>query len=421
MLILLTSLVVLFLSSAAYFAAVETAVLASSRIRIRKAVEKGEKRAEAVLGFLDEPERFLTAILLGNNVSVIAGTTIATALADKYLGPIEAALVSSLGMTILVVMFAEVMPKSVTLHNPEYYSAALSRSINAFIVGITPVAWLFSKFAYFLLKMMGVKSSGRLPFVSREELRRILTESRASTRTVALEKKMITRIFSFGETVVSRVMVPLIEVKSLPKDATASHLVEYVKKYGFSRFPVYEGRVDNVVGIVAAKDFIGQPVDTPIKEYIRRCDFVPETKSIESLLPLLEEDDLKLAVVVDEYGGVVGLVTLEDLIEEIVGEIEDEYDRREEEIIFFGEAVELNSSVSVNSFNEKMPTPIPKGDYETLGGFIIAMMGRIPRRGEEYKLPPYVFIVLEASDRAVNRLRVIVESEAGESNEGVEG
>jgi CBS domain containing-hemolysin-like protein len=130
---------------------------------------------------------------------------------------------------------------------------------------------------------------------------------------------------------------------------------------------------------------------------------------------------LKLAVVVDEYGGVVGLVTLEDLIEEIVGEIEDEYDRREEEIIFFGEAVELDSSVSVNSFNEKMPTPIPKGDYETLGGFIIAMMGRIPRRGEEYKFPPYVFVVLDASDRAVNRLRVVVESEAGKSNEGVKG
>ena len=416
--ILLIVLVILFISSAAYFSAAETSVLASSRIRIRKTAEKGEKHSRMVMGFLDEPERFLSAILLGNNVSIIAGTTIATALAEKYLSPMEAAAVSSVGMTVLVVMFADVLPKSVTLHNTEYYSVALARSINAFITGITPFAWLFSKFAYALLKILGVKRDGRLPFVSREELRRILTESRASTQAVALEKKMITRIFGFGETSVSQVMIPLIEVRSVPGGATARHLTDYVKEYGYSRFPVYENRVDNVVGVVNARDFIGLSLETPIKDFVHPAEFIPETKSVESLLPLLENSDLSLAIVVDEYGGVVGLVTLEDIVEEIVGEIEDEYDKTSPDMVFNGDPLELDASYSINSFNEIMPSSLPKNSYETLGGFITTMLGYIPERGEEYQYGPYTFIVLDASDRAINRIRIVVKTIVDSGGDG---
>jgi putative hemolysin len=393
---------------AAFFEAVETAVLASNRLRMRTLANRGDRRAALVDSFLEKPERFLGAIPLGGNLCVVAGSALATALAARLLPAFWAAAVSTAGMTTAIVLFAQVLPKSVSLQNPDYFARATARVLKVVIYVLTPFTFTFTAAADLFLRAVGIRRKGRSPYVSREELRSILTEGAEDAPTVLLEKQMIRRIFRFGETKVAQAMVPLVDVVSVNEDATVGEAVAFIREFGYSRLPVHRERVDDVRGIVYARDLIGEMPETRVTEYLRPVEFYPETKSVETTLTELQASELKMAMVVDEYGGVVGLITLEDVAEEVAGEIEDEYDRVERRVIRRGGDIYIEGDAEIDYLNEHLPIPLPKEDYETVAGFVITKLEKIPETGEELEWPPYLFTVLAASDRSIERLKIRV-------------
>ncbi|UCE27176.1 MAG: HlyC/CorC family transporter [Candidatus Coatesbacteria bacterium] len=393
---------------AAFFEAVETAVLASNRLRMRTLANRGDKGAALVDSFLEKPERFLGTIPLGGNFCVIAGTALATALAARSLPPFWAAAVSTAGMTCVIVLFAQILPKSVSLQNPDYFARATAKGLNVAIYVLTPFTFTFTAAADLTLRVFGIRRKGRSPYVSREELRSILTEGVEDAPTVLLEKQMIRRIFRFGETKVAQAMVPLVDVVSIDETASIGDAVELISRHGYSRLPVYRERVDDVRGAVYARDLIGVALASPVVNYLRTVEFYPETKSIETALVELQASELRMAMVVDEYGGVVGLITLEDIAEEVAGEIEDEYDRVERRVVRRGDELYMGGDVEIDYLNEYLPDPLPKEDYETVAGFIIKRLERIPETGEEVEEPPYRFTILAATDRSVDRLKIRV-------------
>lgn len=404
--------VVLCIIGAAYFAAVETAVLASNRLRIRALAGRGDKASALVDAFLEKPERFLGAILLGGNLCIIVGSVLVTALAVRSLPPALAAAASTVGMTLVIVIFAEVIPKSVSLHNPDYFARATARGLNVAIYVLTPFTFAFTKTADLFMWVIGIRRKGRSPYVSREELRSILTEGAEDAPTVLLEKQMIRRIFHFGETKVAQAMVPLVDVVSVGEDAEVGDAVGLIREHGYSRLPVHRERVDDVRGVIYARDLIGVEPDAPVTDHVRTVEFYPENKSIETTLTGLQASDLKMAMVVDEYGGVVGLITLEDIAEEVAGEIEDEYDRVERRFVRQGDDYVVGGDAEIDYLNEYLPVPLPKEDYETVAGFIITELERIPETGEEFEWAPYLFTVLAASDRSIERLRIHIRVDA---------
>jgi len=391
---------------AAFFEAVETAVLASNRLRMRTLANRGDKSAALVESFMEKPERFLGTVPLGGNFCVIVGTAFATALAARLLPPFWAAAVSTVGMTCVIVLFAQILPKSVSLQNPDYFARATAKELNVVIYILTPFTFAFTAAADLSLRIFGIRRKGRSRYVSREELRSILTEGAEDAPTVLLEKQMIRRIFRFGETKVAQPMVPLVDVVSINESASVDDAVALISKHGYSRLPVYRERVDDVLGAVYARDLIGVEPELPVVGFLRAVDFYPETKSIETALLELRASELRMAMVVDEYGGVVGLITLEDIAEEVAGEIEDEHDRVEKRVIRRGDELYMGGEVEIDYLNEYLPDPLPKEDYETVAGFIIKRLERIPEVGEEVEEPPYLFTVLAATDRSVDRLKI---------------
>lgn len=401
---------------AAFFEAVETAVLASNRLRMRTLANRGDVSAALVDSFLEKPERFLGTIPLGGNLCVIVGSAMATALAVRWLPAFWAAVVATVGMTAIIVLFAQVLPKSVSLQNPDYFARATARFLNAVIYFLTPITFTFTKTADLFMWVVGIRRKGRSLYVSREELRSILTEGAEDAPTVLLEKQMIRRIFRFGETKVAQAMVPLVDVVSVSEDAKVGDAVGLIREYGYSRLPVHRERVDDVRGVIYARDLIGVEPGEPVSEHVRTVEFYPENKSIETTLTELQASDLKIAMVVDEYGGVVGLITLEDIAEEVAGEIEDEYDRVERRFVRQGDDFIVGGDAEIDYLNEHLPAPLPKEDYETVAGFIITQLERIPETGEEFEWAPYLFTVLAASDRSIERLRIHIRPDAERSD-----
>lgn len=405
--------VLLCVVGAAFFEAVETAVLASNRLRMRTLADRGDKGAALVDSFMEKPERFLGTIPLGGNFCIVAGTALATALAARSLPPFWAAAVSTVVMTCVIVLFAQILPKSVSLQNPDYFARATARGLNVAIYVLTPFTFIFTAAADLLLRIFGIRRKGRSPYVSREELRSILTEGAEDAPTVLLEKQMIRRIFRFGETKVAQAMVPLVDVVSISEGANVGDAVALISKYGYSRLPVYRERVDDVRGAVYARDLIGAEPESPVVDYLRAVEFYPETKSLETALLELQASELRMATVVDEYGGVVGLITLEDIAEEVAGEIEDEYDRVEKRVVRRGDELYMGGDVEIDYLNEYLPEPLPKEDYETVAGFVIKRLERIPDVGEEVEWRLYRFTVLAASDRSVDRLKIRIPPDEG--------
>ncbi|MGD8718795.1 MAG: hemolysin family protein [Candidatus Zixiibacteriota bacterium] len=397
--------------SAGFFSSAETAVLAANRMRLRHLAATGDRRAARVLSFLDKPDTFLTSILFGNNVSLVIATSLLTVAAERYSGEAAGVLAATVVMTVLLTLFSEIIPKSIVLEDADYFAMSFAPAVNVLDKIFKPVVWGVNVVAGGLLGFVRVRAE-RLPFASREELRAILTARGPRTRTEVLQRRIIRRIFGFGETTVEQVMVPLADVISFPETATKADVVAALADSGYSKYPVYRDAPENVVGVVVARDLITSTADTSVKSYLWRPVYVSPDDSVEDLLPRLAPRRIDMAVARDEAGAAVGILTQEDIVEEIVGEIEDEYDWGAAGLIRHGEGYTADARVTINYFNERMPAPLPAGDYITLGGFLTSRLGRVPSSGEEYVWPPYRFRVLRATPRAARLVGIEVDKPA---------
>ncbi len=403
-------LIALFLGVQAFFASSEMALVSCSRLRLRHHAERGDRRSAAVLRLLGEPERFLGTTLVGVNLSVIIMSTIANVVVHNAgARGWQVDVFASVPLTILIVIFGEIVPMTLARHHSWQVSRrAVPLLVVAMRYVLFPVVVFASAVSRAVAGLVGGSRQKRNPFVSREELRLLLREG---ARTGLLDpegRRMIHRIFDLRTTVAKDIMTPLIDVTAVPGGAPPEQVVALMRESGRTRLPVYEKRIDTIVGVVSAFDFLDfdQPPATA-RAAMRRPCVVPESKPIDDLLLEFQLTNTSFAVVVDEYGGVSGIITSEDIVEEIVGEIADEYDRPEppEAELVEGTGV-IEGRMRVEEFNERFEQRLPEGVAETVGGLVVAHLRRIPRRGETAEIAGLVVEVLEATERRAAKLAI---------------
>jgi len=403
-------LIALFLMVQAFFASSEMALVSCSRLRLRHHAERGDRRSAEVLRLLARPERFLGTTLVGVNLAVIIMSTVAnTVVYNAGARGWQVDVLASVPLTVLIVIFGEIVPMTLARHHSWQVSRrAIVPLVVAMRYVLFPVVLLASTISKAVAALVGGSRGRRNPFVSREELRLLLKES---TQTGLLDpegRRMIHRIFDLRTTVAKDIMTPLVDVAAAPADAPAEQLVALMRESAHSRIPVYEKRVDAIVGVVSAFDLL-DPAHRPAaaRDVMHRPRVVPEGKPIDDLLLEFQLTNTSFAVVVDEYGGVSGVITTEDIIEEIVGEIADEYDHPEppEPEVAEGTGV-IEGRMRVAEFNDRFEEHLPEGEAETVGGLVIARLGHIPRRGETVEIAGLTIEVLDATERRAATLAI---------------
>jgi len=392
---------------AAFFSAAEMAFLAANRLKLRHMAEGGHGLAARYLEAFANPEQVLSAAKMGGPIAHIVASSVASWALLSSLGAV-AALVVTLVLTPIMLVLGEVIPKAIAQHWATGLILRLYRPLTWAARFLGPLTWAASKIVEGTLALTGQSRDHVRQFVSREELKLVLQMNPEESDVTTQEAEMIDKIFDLGETTVREVMVPLVDVAAIPIEATAEEAIATIRERGFSRLPVYEERIDHIAGVVTAMDLFRRGAEaSTLSDLMRPATYVPETKRIDDLLREMQKARIQLAVVVDEYGGSVGIATLEDIIEEIVGEIQDEHDRRPTTLEPLPDGSYLAAGrTTVEAINEELDWNLPKGEYETLGGLILSSLHRIPVRGEEVTIGGHHLTVVEADERRIVKVRL---------------
>jgi CBS domain containing-hemolysin-like protein len=399
--------IALCLLAIAFFSAGEMAFIAANRVRLRHLAESGHRTAARYLEAFAHPETLLSTAKIGVPIAHIVASSVATWGLLPTLGP-SAALVVTVGLTPLMLMLGEVIPKAIAQEWATGLILRLFRLLTwaGWVLG--PLTWMASAIVDGALGLAGRTRAGVRQFVSREELKLLLQMEPEESDVTTREAEMIDKIFDLGETAVREVMVPLVEVVAIVEDASPDEAIALIQERGFSRLPLYRDRIDNVVGVVTAMDLLRSGAETERVGALARVPyFVPETKRIDDLLREMQRARIQLAVVVDEYGGSVGIATVEDIVEQIVGEIRDERDPTPATMERLPDgSYRIAGRVGIEEVNDALGWELPKADYETVAGLILSTLHRIPRVGEELRVSQYHLTILEADERRVLAVRV---------------
>src|SRR5436305_4829439 len=405
LIVLVISLILCAMASAA-----ETALTSVSRIKLKNLVEEGDKKALEIESLIAKPNVFLSTILVVNSVAVIVASSMATVLALRFI-PDYGELIGTILISLVVLIFCEITPKTTAVQNPIRWARILVNPVRAAAWLLHPLIVTLSAITNTLVRLLGGQMKHRGPFVTEEELRLLVNVSEEEGVLEEEETDMIHSIFEFADTTVREVMIPRIDMVTLESDATVDEAVDLALQGGFSRIPVYEETIDNIIGVLFTKDMLKQLREDhnalPIRELVRPAYFVPETKKLDDLLREIRQKRTHMAIVVDEYGSVAGLVTIEDLVEEIVGDIQDEYDREENlyEQVTQYEYV-FDAKINLDEFNELMDTDLENEDYETLGGFLSGQLDKTPVAGDTITFKNLTFTVLTTRGMRITKVRV---------------
>ncbi|MGH7320800.1 MAG: hemolysin family protein [Candidatus Rokuibacteriota bacterium] len=393
--------------ASAFFSAAEMAFIAANRIRLRHLAEQGSRVARGYMKAFEQPEHLLSTAMMGVTIAHVSASAVTTALLLPLLGD-AAPLWATVILTPVMLVFGEILPKALT--QPRATGVALWTFDPLRLVArlLTPLVWSANVIVGGILRGLG-RAERRDPFVSRDDLRLLFeSEPAGSTDVREEERDMIEGIFDLGETTAREIMVPLVDVVAVPEQATIADTIARIGESGHSRLPVYRERIDHVVGIVTALDILHHGAgEATVQGLLRPIYYVPGTKRINDLLRELQRERLRLAIVVDEYGGSQGLVTVEDILEQIVGEIQDEHDRPPSTVTPLPDGSYLVAGrLGLDELNEALEWELPKKDYETVGGLILAILGRIPRPGEQVRVGEYELSVVDADERRILRVKV---------------
>jgi putative hemolysin len=413
---------ILMLILAALASASETALTSVSRIKVRNLAQDGDPRAQLIEQLLRDPNTFLTTILVLNNVAVIVASTLATLIALDVFST-YGEIISTVMISLLVLIFCEITPKTAAVQAPERWGMLLVRPVYALTVALKPVVVALTFITGGLVRLFGGTPRVRGPFVTEEELRMLVEVGEEEGVLEEEEKEMIHNVFELGDTTVREVMVPRIDMVTIEADDTIQEALDVILQGGQSRIPVYSESIDNIIGVLYAKDllkvFATSQRPRNVRPLVRQAYFVPETKRLDDLLHEMQRQRVHMAIVVDEYGGVAGLVTIEDLVEEIIGDIQDEYDR--EEVLYERRSQDeyiVDAKIPIDDLNELMDTSLPSEDYDTLGGFVYAQLDKIPSVGDMVRYDGLVFTVLGTKGRRVTKVKVVRRDESAEQGGG---
>jgi magnesium and cobalt exporter, CNNM family len=408
-----------------YFVAAEYALVTARRTRIQELAQKGSRRARAVLRIVADPPRFIAAMQLGvTGTSLAIGALGEQALArvfDPILASVIAFAFAFLIITFLHVVVGELVPKGIALGYAERVALAVSTPVRAFFVVFKPLIWVLQRSSEVILRALGLTPpGGEMEVYSEAELKMLLSRSTEEGELEQQEQEMLYKVFDFADKEVSAVMVPRPEVVALSIDLPPEEALAAVIESPYTRYPVYRNTLDDIVGILHVRDLFSALVDRGIAgvrldQILRPAHIVPETKDLAALLAEFRRTNQHMAIVVDEYGELEGIVTLEDLLEEIVGEIEDEFDLPDESIERLEDGrIRIHGTFPIDDFNEQFQRSLPIEDYHTIGGFVFGLLGRQPEGGDEVAHDGCRFKVLEVEGSRIERLEVELTQAEGE-------
>ncbi len=405
-------LLLLLLALSALFSGSETAVTSMERARLGYLVKEQRGRAKALQVLLDDPNSLITTILIANNFVNIFAASIATILSIQLLGPFlsnpEAGLVATVLMTIFLLIFGEITPKSLAKNHAERFTLAMIRPMYALSRFLHPLILLFRWFSATLIGALPRSLQGREQVaVSEEQIKYLVDASEERGLLDKEEVAMIKRIFTYDDMVTEQVMVPRPDVKAIAIDTTLEEVRKIVAQDGHSRFPVYEGDRDNVIGFLYAKDLLKGENNEKLRELIRPPFYTSTTRPINELLRDFQREHQHMAVVVDEFGGTAGIVTLEDIVEEIVGEITDEYDEPEQPVhrISATEFI-VDGDTEIDLLNERLGLELPLDEGVTISGLLLKRFEDIPEEGESLQVDAVRITIEEASEREIFKVRL---------------
>ncbi len=400
----------------AFFSSSETAFVGVERYRIQHLVETGEKRAERVAKMIERPERFLSTILLGNNLVNTAAAAIGTVLAVSYWGEEWGMVLATVMVTVLLLIFAETTPKTFASIHSEKLALFVVRPIQALSWIFAPAVSVLSFIAAGVTRMVGGDPSQRL-LASPEEIRAMITVGHKEGSVEKSEAELLHAVFEFGDNPVSDVMVPRTEVVAVEKGTTLGDFFKVYTEYPISRIPVYEENLDNIIGILSIKDVMmhlaknGGAMESPVDELMRPAYFTPESKRVSELFTEMRDKNFRMCVVIDEYGGTAGIVSLSRLMEEIVGPVGDELAAAEKEYETINEyTFQIDGGMRIEEANEELGLNLPEGDYETVAGFILSFLGKFPRQGQVLRYNGLKIVVTRMKGKKIEEVLVTQEA-----------
>lgn len=410
--ILQIGLLVVLLLGSGFFSASETSLMSLSKIRIRYMEDEGVKGAKLVGSLIEKSSDLLSSILVGNNIVNIAATSVSTSLFISIFGDGGVAIATAV-MTVLVLVFGEITPKTIAANSPEKVAVVVSKPISIIMKITKPIVWVFNLLTGIIFKIMGIDNDGVKPFITEEELKAMVNVSHEEGVLEMEEREIINNVFQFGDMQAKEAMIQRLDMVAIDIEDSYDEIIELFKSEKLSRLPVYQESIDDIVGILNIKDIIflsDEEIENfDIKDYVREAFFTYEFKKITQLLEEMKKEKTQMAIVVDEYGGTAGLLTIEDLVEVIVGDIDDEYDEEEEEIVKINENEYLvEGSTKISDVNEQLGINLESEEFDSIGGFIIGYLKRIPEENEIIEVEDVKFKVESIDKNRINKIRIFV-------------
>ncbi|WP_305154605.1 HlyC/CorC family transporter, partial [uncultured Dubosiella sp.] len=392
-------LILLLLSG--FFSSAETSLVAVSKIKIRSMAESGVKRAQTLMKIFENDAKMLSAILIGNNLVNTYAASIASMIALSF-GGSAAVSVATFIITFLILVFGEITPKTIATQNAEKLALAYGPVILFLMRILTPVIWFINLFSACILKILGVGKDSR-PSMTESELRTIVDVSHEEGVIEEDEKEMINNVFDLGDAVAKDVMVPRVYVVMADVESSYDDLIRLFREEQFTRIPIYEGNVDNIIGLINMKDLLlyEDLEHFDIRKILRKPYFTVENKNVSDLLMEMKQSTFNLAIVLDEYGEVAGIVTVEDIVEEIVGEVQDEYDAHEMENIqkIDDHTYDVKGFINLHDLNDELHLHLDSEDFDSIGGLIIDRLGRLPQLNDQVTLENGIILQVKKIDK----------------------
>lgn len=406
------------LALSAFFSSSETAMMAVNKIRVRNLADAGLSSAQTLMKVLDNQPKMLSAILIGNNIVNISASSLATILVTRAFGDMYVGVGTGI-LTLLVLIFGEITPKtSATLYS-ETMALRFANPIYMIMQVLTPVIFIVDKLSQGVLRLLHVDPNKKQDAITEDELRTIVEVSHEEGVIESDEKKMIYNVFDFGDSVAKDIMVPRIDMTFIDVNATFSEVIEVFREVKYTRYPVYEETTDNVIGIINIKDLLLTENQKKfcIRDYLREPLYTYEFKKTAELMVELRKTQNNIAIVLDEYGATAGLITLEDMLEEIVGEIRDEYDEDEEDLIrrIGPREYVVEAAMKLDDLNDQLGLDLESEDYDSIGGFIIGLLDHLPEEGEEVTHKTLRFVVDKVDRNRIDKIHLYIQEEETES------
>lgn len=392
---------VILIALSAFFSSAETALTTVNKIRLLSLAEQGDKRAERVLKIKENTPKMLSAILIGNNIVNLSASSLSTTLTIRLFGNAAVGIATGI-ITLLILIFGEITPKSMASYHAESMALAYSTVIHVLIKILTPVIWVINLLSGLVLKLGRVDATKQTNAMTEHELRTIVDVSHENGVIESDERQMIYNVFDFGDSQAKDIMVPRVDMVCIDINSSYDEILEVFREEHFTRLPVYEENPDNVVGIINVKDLLllDSKDSFRVKDVMREPYFTYEYKKTSELMVEMRQDSINLTIVLDEYGATVGMITLEDLLEEIVGEIRDEYDEDEEELIQRVNDYEyiVSGSLKLADLNDALELSLTSEDYDSVGGYIIEHLDHLPKE-QEFVITDGIRLVVDSVDK----------------------